>query len=1374
MKKIIFLFFTFLSTSLHLFSQVQTCPLSNNEYQWPTHTNWYFGKGKKMDFGATGSAASTVGTLTGGAFWFPSYEAVSSVSDESGNLIFFTNGVSLWDAGGNAVAIPGGRLKTGAEITTGDAGSAVQGVFVVKHPLDQNNYYIFCTDDAIYGQNGTTNGFNYFVYNKTSATVTGPTRLGNYRTTEQVAATWHSNGIDIWIVTHEALPLGQEKPSFTQKYNAYLLSCSGVNSTPVTSTLGFKVTVGRDWQNNVDRSNERSSLQFSWDSKKAAATHHRANGDISGFNETVSLMDFNNGTGVLSNSVPVSINDSDHGNPYDCEFSPNSSRIYVTYQSSPWAPTQDGKIGYYNVAAPNAYTNLANLGIAVDGASLKMGGDGKMYMASFNSSPWGYRDNLGVVSTPDGAATFNVAGKAVGAGLVGYGLPNMFVPPRDYLKVRDTTVKKCHTLNMAVTWKCKATNAEDITVSHWSTVNPAHAAYITDTKTGAISVNTPVGTTMKVIYTICSISDTADVTIISCACPLDVKNEAPKICIGNKIKMDTTVLAGPGIWSIDSVPTSVGTNPTLVISAGDTVFTTVTGNKIGTYKLLFKDAGDPTCRDSIYVTVNPLPTPNITPFGPLCSDSVLTTMTLTSAIIGGTGQWYINNVNLGASDKFDPSSPAFSGAAVTRTDTVKYTHTDANGCVATDKEPVVVNKRKDATITAAGPYCMNDPKVQMNIPSSSTSGGVWSGDVGTNYVNATGLFDPSKATPSGIKKVYYTLGGLCGDKKSIDIVINDTNNARLTITDSTVCKTDPAVNLHAFEKQVSGTWKITAAPVGAAGTIGTLASASFDPTNASYLVGDYTLEYSFAAPCPDKHTMIIHVVTQFNASISILPSQATVCQNAAPFAITKVSNGGKFFATCGACVNQTTGVFNPSLGRMIKPDTISYGLQSNCGDTASVYIQVLPVFTSVITQDKSLCPNQTYTPTNGWLPVDPATLGYVVPGTWKFVGAGAGLNAATGKFDASQNAAGPYKITYDVSTYACYVPDTITITVVTPPTATITGDSTVCENIAGVQLSAAGSAGVWWDKNGAVNSSGFFSASGMPVGKDTIEYRMDNGTCKDTANYFVRVKKVPKTDFVGDHLIGCIVHSVTLTDISDSVPVITLWTFFSGINQGQIGTATYLYNVPGKYQITLTNTYANGCISIEQKKDYITALAWPKADFTTTPDLMNASNPQATFYDASSGAVVDWSWDFSAKGTPLTSTLSEQAVTFNSTTDDTIPVKLLVSNGYCKDSIVKNVFVRANTTIFVPNAFTPNNDGDNDEFIPMGINLNDPGYEFMVFDRWGEVIFKTNNATEGWKGKRNNNMRDAQEDVYIWRVTYVDHFSGIKQKPIVGHVALIR
>jgi len=118
--------------------------------------------------------------------------------------------------------------------------------------------------------------------------------------------------------------------------------------------------------------------------------------------------------------------------------------------------------------------------------------------------------------------------------------------------------------------------------------------------------------------------------------------------------------------------------------------------------------------------------------------------------------------------------------------------------------------------------------------------------------------------------------------------------------------------------------------------------------------------------------------------------------------------------------------------------------------------------------------------------------------------------------------------------------------------------------------------------------------------------------------------------------------------------------------------------------------------------------------------------------------------------------------------------QFVTTAGGCVDSISHDVIIRTNTLIYVPNSFTPNGDGVNDDFIPKGINFDEQGYEFLVFDRWGELIFKTNNATEPWNGTRNNTMHDAQIDVYVWKVTYVDHFSGIKQDPLVGHVSLIR
>ena len=134
----------------------KVCPYTNvdfgKSYQWPTHTNWFNGQAQSLKFGSNGSSAPTLTTIAGAGAPYKSYESTSTASDENGNLVLFTNGVNLWDGNLNEIPVPGGRLLTGAELTNGDAGSAVQGVIIVKHPLDTNNYYIFTTDDAILGE----------------------------------------------------------------------------------------------------------------------------------------------------------------------------------------------------------------------------------------------------------------------------------------------------------------------------------------------------------------------------------------------------------------------------------------------------------------------------------------------------------------------------------------------------------------------------------------------------------------------------------------------------------------------------------------------------------------------------------------------------------------------------------------------------------------------------------------------------------------------------------------------------------------------------------------------------------------------------------------------------------------------------------------------------------------------------------------------------------------------------------------------------------------------------------------------------------------------------------------------------------------------
>ncbi len=1603
MKKVVFLCIVFIYNSNALFSQSQICPTSLNPWQWKTHSKWFHGEGNIITFpGGTGAPVGSA-TPTAGTYDAGSYESTASVCDENGNLLFYTNGERAFDKTGATLS---SGLLTGNE-NGGQRGSAVQGVMIVKHPLNINEYYVFTTDDAV---TATTKGFNYFIYNKLTNTMSGATRLGNYRCTEQVAATWHANGIDIWVTTHK---------SGSADLYSYLLKCSGI-SNPAAPVISSNVVLNAK----ANSDNERSCLKFSWGGTKAAATAHLGSGTWDPTNAIV-LLDFNKTTGAFTKSAAAGVGTG--GNvcidPYACEFSTDDSKLYVDHVTSATA-------FYLSMAGWGNGTTIANskttvTGVAGLGGHLKIGGDGRMYKS-------GVIGTIGVIS-----GTTYTASAVTSPQTVTYSLPNMFVPPQDYLKVRDTTVKKCHNLNMGVMWKCKGTDAEDLTTANWSTVNPAHSAYITDKKTGAISASTPAGTVMKVIYTICTISDTADVTITACGCPLDVKNESLKICIGNKVKMDTTVLVGPGIWTIDSVPTTTGTTPTLVIAGGDTTFTTVTGNKIGKYKLLLKDAGDATCRDSIYITVNPLPVPVITPATKTicqgdnavtfdagtfasylwsvngsgiiqttsgktagrykvqvtdangCSDTTSAVLTVKtkpvvsfindsicaggsaaifdagtsylgtnfqsynwdngfassqklSTTAAGKHEVFVSDVNgckdtasafliiknlpvakvanqsicIGKSATFDgvsgtgrtftwtgPSAFSSSSQQITVFTAGTYTlKVDSNKCSATVAPILTVNALPTPVIApATKTICQGDNAASFDAGSYVSY--VWS-------VNGTGTLQTTSGKTAGRYKVAVTDANGCSDTTSALLVVK--TKPVVTFGNDSICPGDPSATFDAgtsylstnfvsynwdngfaasqklqttaagkhevFVSDVNGCKDTASAfliikslPVakvanqiickgqtatfnGVAGTGRTFSwtgpsafastaqqitvsgagtytlkvdsnkcSATVAPiltvnnhakpavkdttvcltdlpvvldatagyttynwdngtgalqTYSTSVAGSHSIYVTDGNGCKDTASIKITTIGQFVPAISVTLLQQTVCQNAAPFAITKgvgTSAGGKFFATCGSCVDQNTGIFNPALGRVIKPDTISYGLQSHCGDTASVYIQVLPVFTSVLSANKSLCPNEKYTiPATGWSPVDPQTLSVNVVGSWKFVGAGSGLNAATGVFDAAIAGVGVYKITYglDAPIYPCYVPDTMTISVVALPTATITGDSTVCANVAGVQLAATG--GTWWDAQGKINSSGYFSANGATVSTYPIEYRLDNGTCKDTVLYQVRVKKVPLTDFSGDKLQGCAPMTTLFTDESEEVPSTSFWTLAPNSTAATKGPASHTYGTPGKYNVSLQNTYSNGCVSAETKTDYLNVLAIPTVDFTSTPAVLSTMNPLASFSSSTSSDVTSMLWNFSTKGISVDATIANPDAIFSSLVDDTIPVQLMVSNGFCADSIKHNVILRTGTTIFVPNAFSPNGDDINEEFLPRGINMGDNGYEFMVFDRWGEVIFKTNNATEGWKGKRDNNMHDAQIDVYIWRVTYVDHFTGIKQEPLVGHVALLR
>jgi gliding motility-associated-like protein len=206
--------------------------------------------------------------------------------------------------------------------------------------------------------------------------------------------------------------------------------------------------------------------------------------------------------------------------------------------------------------------------------------------------------------------------------------------------------------------------------------------------------------------------------------------------------------------------------------------------------------------------------------------------------------------------------------------------------------------------------------------------------------------------------------------------------------------------------------------------------------------------------------------------------------------------------------------------------------------------------------------------------------------------------------------------------------------------------------------------------------------------------------------------------------------------------------------------------------------FQNGCKDKAQTKVTVTEV--PEADFSFSPEPASTLDPTVFFTNQSTGAT-NYLWDFGVKGTPASSVNADEIVKFAIDSAvahgyDSIPVKLKASNAVCTDSIIKKILLKDIFTMYTPNAFSPNGDGFNDLFYPMGANHKCEtctNYEFMVFNRWGEMVFRTTTPYEGWNGKRSNTMQEVQIDVYVWRVVYTDSFTG-KEGKQMGAVTLMR
>jgi gliding motility-associated-like protein len=283
--------------------------------------------------------------------------------------------------------------------------------------------------------------------------------------------------------------------------------------------------------------------------------------------------------------------------------------------------------------------------------------------------------------------------------------------------------------------------------------------------------------------------------------------------------------------------------------------------------------------------------------------------------------------------------------------------------------------------------------------------------------------------------------------------------------------------------------------------------------------------------------------------------------------------------------------------------------------------------------------------------------------------------------------------------------------------------------------------------------------------------------CTDSLVLPIVLQASPPVNFTSSVNEGCATLEVIFTDLNNTPFTELLWDFGDGATSAQPGNIDHQYINEGCYDVTLTVTNAGGCSSTLTTTDMVCVYDLPIADFSFTPDSALVSDPIVEFTNLSTNSNT-YLWEF---GDGNTSNSTNPIHEYEQNTE-TYYITLFAYNEIgCVDTSVAEFIVYEDLIFYVPNSFTPNNDGTNDVFLPViTAGLDDQKYTLLIFNRWGEIVFESNDPSVGWDGSYlsinemlTGNETNAQSGVYTWKILLNKNKNeGAVEK--VGHVTLLR
>lgn len=857
------------------------------------------------------------------------------------------------------------------------------------------------------------------------------------------------------------------------------------------------------------------------------------------------------------------------------------------------------------------------------------------------------------------------------------------------------------------------------------------------------------------------VSDLYDV----CPCqPGSLPNGCAASIVGDTIicKGESTTLTSTGLgnylWNTGSTNASIIINPS--VSASYYVLVTLTNG--------YKDSA------SVNIIVNPSPLISITGDTLLCRGE----STSLTANGGGTYSW-----NTGSTNNMITENPA-------STTNYKVVVTNSFSCKDSVNQSVAVFPKPDADYTF------------------------------TNQCNGTGIPFNSISTinnPDNITNWYWEFGdNTIGNSGTTSHLYNNPGNynVSLTVISNNYCSDTIMHQVTVFNNPIVG---FTRNDICLGDTM------RF--TNTSYVntpdsISGYLWTFDDNSPSSNIESPSHYYSSAGSHNVILVATTANACSNALSIPVNVFDPPGTGFIFNNTCLSDsavfTNYTLNPTMGNTANwswdfgdgsstnttdwspahlyavpgnyaISLITYSSNLGCPDTLQNTITVFPMpvadfdFTNVCLgqslyfYDSSMVPNGSII---GWL--------------WDF-GDGTDQSFVQNPNHLFGNP-GTYSITLTVtSNNSCN--DTIIKSIVVHPLPVVQFSSTVvCDgnpvqfnDLSEILTTDTIQSGAWAFGDGnIVNTNQDISHLYNQAGAYTVQLMIvSNFGCVDSATKTSIVNPNPEISFTASDSAGCEPLCINFQD-------------FSTINSGNIlnrvwnlGDASIVNNslnfehcyindavyLPNSHTVSITVTSDSGCVNILSKNNYITVFPSPVASFAAQPETTTSADPVISIKDLSTGAYY-WNWNFGdgsasiSKGLDTSTVFSPGLHTYDDTSSYTIT--LITSTQYnCADTAYQTIVIEPEFLFYIPNAFTPDGDGINDSFGGKGIFIK--ALEMTIFDRWGNLVYKTDDINKPWDGKILKIGASAEvslTDVFVYSVKITD-FKNIKHN-YKGLVTVVR